>query len=135
MSKNYSTDKLVKDVKDSLDKQMGKLFEFENEILDMTKGDQMPQSKILTTPEQLNLLKKWLKKEYLNLKLLYRGSRDGFTGSSFHSRCNSKSETITLVKTQNTNKIFGGYFDKAWTTKEGWVVSSKVFLFSLTNKA
>jgi len=68
-------------------------------------------------------LKKWLKKEVLNLKLLYRATRDGFTGAAFHSKCDGKAETISVVKSQNGKKIFGGYLDKKWETKEAWIHS------------
>ena len=133
-SKNTSEEDVVKSLKESIDKSVSKLFEIQNEIVDLTKGDSAPNSKILTTPEQLNLLKKWTNKPNLGLKLLYRASADGFTGTAFHSKCDGKSETITLVKTQNTNKIFGGYLDQAWQTQEAWVNSSKCFVFSLTSK-
>ena len=133
-TKNYTSDKVIKDIKEILDKSLSKFLDLQHEILDLTKGETMPQSKILTNPEQLNLLKKWLKKDVLNLKLLYRGSKDGFTGNAFHNKCNNKNETITLIKTQTGNKIFGGYLDKPWQTKEAWITSSNVFIFSLTNK-
>lgn len=133
-SKNASEEDVIKSLKENLEKSVAKLFEIENEITDLTKGDSAPNSKILTTPEQFNLLKKWLNKNNIGLKLLYRASKDGFTGPAFHSKCDGKTETITLVKTQNTNKIFGGYLDQAWQTQEAWVNSSKCFVFSLTAK-
>jgi len=133
-SKNASEESVMKGLKENLEKSVAKLFELENEIPDLTKGDSFPNSKILTTPEQLNLLKKWTNKDSLNLKLLYRGTTDGFTGQAFHSKCDGKNETITLVKAQGTNKIFGGYLDEAWQTQEAWVNSSKCFVFSLTAK-
>jgi len=133
-SKNTSEESVLKGLKESLEKSVAKLFELENEIPDLSKGDSFPNSKILTTPEQLSLLKKWTNKDSLNLKLLYRGTKDGFTGQAFHSKCDGKNETITLVKAQGTNKIFGGYLDEAWQTQEAWVNSSKCFVFSLTSK-
>lgn len=131
---NYSQDKLVKDLKDTLDKSLLKFLEVENEIFDMTKGSTMPDSKILTNQDQVTLIRKWLKRENMGLKLLYRATRDGFNGNSFHSKCDGKGETITLIKTENTGKIFGGYLDKNWETKEAWINSSKAFVFSINNK-
>jgi hypothetical protein len=34
-----------------------------------------------------------------NWDLLYRGSRDGFTSSSFHAKCDTISNTVTLILT------------------------------------
>ncbi|CAF1605479.1 unnamed protein product [Rotaria magnacalcarata] len=41
-------------------------------------------------------------------KLIYKGSRDGFHADAFHSRCNNKGATITIIQS-NQNYIFGGY--------------------------
>ena len=47
----------------------------------------------------------------LNIKLLYRGTIDGFIGFNMYFKCENKSRIILLVK--NTNKhIFGGYTSK-----------------------
>ena len=37
--------------------------------------------------------------------LLYRATRDGFTANAFHSKCDGKSKTITIIKT-NGNYVF-----------------------------
>ena len=47
--------------------------------------------------------------------LLYRASRDGWTVSNFHSCCDSKGPTVTVVK--SGNYIFGGYTDQTWDGK------------------
>jgi hypothetical protein len=31
-------------------------------------------------------------------KLLYRGSRDGFSAKAFHSKCDYKANTLTIIK-------------------------------------
>lgn len=49
----------------------------------------------------------------VTLQLLYRGSRDGSQAQSFHSRCDSSSGTITIVKTVG-GYIFGGYTTARW---------------------
>jgi hypothetical protein len=46
-------------------------------------------------------------------KLLYQGTRDGFKASSFHTLCDSKGPTLTLVKSEY-NKIFGGLAKVSW---------------------
>ena len=40
--------------------------------------------------------------------LLYRATRDGFTASAFHEKCDGKENTITIIKT-NGNYVFGGH--------------------------
>ena len=52
-----------------------------------------------------------LQKKELNgkkLSLLYRGSRDGFEASDFHSHCGGKPNTFTIVRSKSGN-IFGGF--------------------------
>ncbi len=64
-------------------------------------------------------------------KLLYRASRDGFTASAFHSRCDRKANTVTIIKT-NSNYVFGGYTAAEWGANNNSSISdSSAFLFSL----
>ena len=49
----------------------------------------------------------------LKMSLLYRGSRDGFSCQDFHSKCDYKGATLTVVKS-DYNKIFGGFTSKSW---------------------
>ena len=37
--------------------------------------------------------------------LLYRASVDGFAASSFHSKCDNKGKTLTIVKAKNKSNI------------------------------
>ncbi len=49
--------------------------------------------------------------EKVRLKLLYRGTEDGFNYKSFISKatsCNEK-KTISICKSKVYNKVFGGY--------------------------
>ena len=67
------------------------------------------------------------------LKLIYRGSRDGFTAKAFHSKCdNNKSPTISFIKSDQ-NKIFGGYTEQTWEANGIYKNDDKAFLFSFTN--
>ena len=47
-------------------------------------------------------------------EMCYRGSEHGFSGSAFHSLCDYKGPTVTIVRV-NQN-VFGGYSDKDWTS-------------------
>ncbi len=66
------------------------------------------------------------------LNLLWRGTRDGFEASKFHSLCDDKANTLTVVKT-TTGCIFGGYTSVPWSSVGGYKPDSKAFLFSLKN--
>ena len=66
---------------------------------------------------------KWLKnpnnkiknqnKTLKEIKLLYRGSRDGFRANIFHEKCNNEGETLTIIESKD-NFIFGGYTEINW---------------------
>ncbi len=61
--------------------------------------------------------------------LLYRPTRDGFTSQAFHSKCDGKGNTITIIK-NNLNYVFGGYASSAWN-RSGSINDPNAFLFSL----
>jgi len=69
---------------------------------------------------------------YNNMKLLFRGTRDGITGNNFHNKCNNQGPTISLFKNDKGN-IFGGYASIDWTSCNKWKSASNSFIFSLTN--
>jgi hypothetical protein len=62
--------------------------------------------------------------------LLYRATRDGFNSQAFHSKCDGKENTITIIKS-NLNYVFGGYASSAWNSSGKWINDSNAFLFSL----
>ncbi len=69
-----------------------------------------------------------------SLSLLWRGSRDGFDANVFHSLCDGKENTVTVIK--NTNGfIFGGFTSIPWSRPNSGILKtdSTAFLFSLTN--
>jgi hypothetical protein len=67
-------------------------------------------------------------------RLLYRGSRDGFAASNFHNKCDSKSNTVTIIMTTK-GFIFGGFSPLAWDSSNQWKVdnSRQSFVFSIHN--
>ena len=46
-------------------------------------------------------------------RLLFRASRDGFAAESFHSKCDNKGPTLTVVR--RGSFIFGGFTEAAWS--------------------
>ena len=67
-----------------------------------------------------------------NMKLLYRGTRDGMGGNYFHNKCNNKGPTISLFKNEKGN-IFGGYASTDWTSCNNYKSAPESFIFTLTN--
>ena len=66
--------------------------------------------------EQRQTLVDWLKEiEPITIaseKSLYCASRNGWAASNFHSCCDNKGPTVTVIK--SGNYIFGGYTDNDW---------------------
>ena len=86
---------------------------------------------------ELNLIEKGvqknLKKKIIKYTLLFRASRDGYKASNFHSKCDGKTNTVTLVETM-TLRRFGGFTDAQWEQSSGSYKSgSNGFVFSLDN--
>lgn len=67
-------------------------------------------------------------------KSLYKASEHNYSTKQFHSLCDNKGATITIIKSEFGN-VFGGYTSKSWkicTTYNGSHVTDKdAFLFML----
>ena len=74
-------------------------------------------------------LQKIYNKKILKYELLFRASRDGFGINDFGIKCNDKTDTLTIVKT-NDNKRFGG-FTKLAHNNQNRLTNSIEFTFSL----
>jgi hypothetical protein len=72
--------------------------------------------------------------ETKTLALLYRGTRDGFSASNFHAKCDQQSNTLTIILTTE-GYIFGGFSPAVWdsTGTNKADNTGKSFLFSLKN--
>ncbi|CAH3165577.1 unnamed protein product [Porites evermanni] len=87
---------------------------------------------ILTNEEHRRVMKSWLPEAMKGeWRLLFRASRDGFAASAFHSKCDNKGPTITVVK--SGGNIFGGFSENAWTSRCESVSCRHAFLFSFVN--
>jgi len=65
-----------------------------------------------------------------SFSLLWRGTKDGFAASKFHSLCDNKGSTLTVFKTTS------GYASASWASignSYSYIVDSNAFLFTLTN--
>lgn len=70
--------------------------------------------------------------DFKKMELIFRGSRDGSSSESFHSKCDNQGPTIVLYK-NNNGGIFGGFTSISWGSKENIVKDPSSFLFTLIN--
>ena len=70
-----------------------------------------------------NTLKSWIGESFFSdWKLCWRASRDGLAASTFHSNCDYKKPTVTIVKVGQY--LFGGYTNDSW---EGEIMETTYF--------
>jgi len=93
-------------------------------------GGYYPAASVLLTPYHFRTLQGFLGGVH-RFQLRYRGSRDGFAASTFHSICDNIGPTVVLI--QARGYLFGGYTPSSWDSSSGYKNSSGDFLFSLTN--
>ena len=83
---------------------------------------------------EINLIEKGvqknLKKKIIKYTLLFRASKEGYRVSNFHSKCDGKTNTVTLVETM-TGRRFGGFTDAQWDQSGNYKTGSNGFIFSL----
>ena len=74
------------------------------------------------------------------MKLLMRGSEDGFAAEKFHKLCDDKGPTLTVVKSDNSpfapDKVFGGFTTLSWQSPSLSTdfPDKAAFLFSITHE-
>src|SRR3989338_5413241 len=88
-------------------------------------------SKILNN-QQKETLSKFVGLNFEINNLLWQGSRDGFLELTFHSLCDNKGATITIIKSSK-GFIFGGFSSISWNSTISDYEDSSSFIFSLTN--
>jgi hypothetical protein len=90
------------------------------------KGDSKKQELII------NWIKEKIKKEEINLELIFKMSENGSESKDFHEFCNDKGSTLVLILTTEQKK-FGGYTSLNWKSEGGFIgdTSDQTFIFSL----
>ena len=64
--------------------------------------------------------------------MLWKGSRDGFAASKFHSNCDGKGPTLTVIQSTD-GVIFGGYASHPWCNSGGvGHQDDTAFIYSIT---
>ena len=64
------------------------------------------------------------------MKLLYKLTVNGDSASTFHSLCNNKGYTLSLIRNAKGYRC-GGFISKSWTSCGNYVNDPNAFLFSL----
>jgi hypothetical protein len=93
----------------------------------------LPDSIIIKDGGDFVTLHEWLEEDGQDgeFSLLYRGTQDGQTDEAFHSKCDEKGCTLTVIET-TCGKIIGGYSNTAWSSTGVYKVANKAFLFALS---
>ena len=123
----------VKNWKIKYENEMEELMKIKNNQETLKQID----SKIIKTKEELKLIDdriknndEILKKKTINYKLLYRETRDGDKAQTFHSKCDNKKPTLSIIKTKKGMR-FGGYTEQTWNGNVSWKKDDKSFCFSI----
>lgn len=113
-----------------LEHQMN-LFGLDNNILPVPKME----SNIIKKHADVEVLYKWLREDESDggFELLYRSSRDGRASQNFHSKCDNKGRTITIIETDKGG-IVGGYTNAPWVNsiRGSYRCADKAFLFAIS---
>lgn len=80
--------------------------------------------------EYEQLFMKWI--DASEFELIYKATVDGFEASKFHSKCDGKGKTITIIYVNN-DYVFGGYTLVPWGTSNRYQRDSSAFIFALKN--
>lgn len=88
---------------------------------------------LIDLEKELPLLEGWFDGKKLHLEKVYRGTADGFLAENFHSVCDGKGPTLTVVESQKGNR-FGGFTNVPWSSETKWNEDLESFVFSLTHQ-
>ncbi|GBC01084.1 hypothetical protein RclHR1_04060012 [Rhizophagus clarus] len=82
----------------------------------------------------LSIMKQQKKEITYDFDLLLRGSRDGFSETTFHEYCDNKGPTVTIVRIKGSNEILGGFNPCDWINDLNYSSADESFIFSLDRK-
>jgi len=94
----------------------------------------LSKSVILMSSGMVNQMEKMIHEKYhtCDVQLIYRGTRDGLTGSAFNSLVKDKGSTLSILRSTKNN-IFGGFTPVPWKCAHSSDPSRETFLFTLKN--
>ena len=66
-------------------------------------------------------------------KLIYKATKDGFSAKDFHRCSDDKGPTMTIIQSQASDYLFGGYAEISWGCDGKYHFDPAAFLFTLKN--
>jgi len=126
-----------KKMKEQIDELTKFKLEIEEERREKKKLYSLKDSSILNDHEKIKMISDWINpNKKIIYNQIYKATRDGGTGKNFHSHCDNKGPTLTLINSTN-GYIFGGFISVSWEVPGGWTYKSNddsAFIFSIDNK-
>ena len=115
----------------SVDEEHEHIMKHQIEVFGLHRG--VPGSEIVKDKGHLDRIHNWLEEDGSDgkLSLLYRGTRDGMESNHFHSKCDNKGPTLTIIET-TSGIIMGGYSNTHWSCSGSHQKANKAFLYVLT---
>ena len=129
--------KLQKEVEE-LKEQNKKLFEKNNKLILLAEESNKIyiDSKIIKSMNSISHIIEYIKENdksfnFKEMKLLFRGSRDGDRTKTCHELCDNKKNILILIQS-DTGYMFGGYSKIGFKTNNNfdqWKIDNNCFLF------
>ena len=86
---------------------------------------------VICSKNELKLVQSWLPDSCKLSALVFRASRDGWAKADFNRMCNGVQKFVVVVRSESDH-VFGGYSDVAYTPSDGaWKTSDEAFLFAI----
>lgn len=109
-----------------------------SQIQSIIESQLVGYSNIVENCDDEKILKQWVEEALggkVSFKLLWIGSENKFKAKSFHSCCDDKGPTVTIIQSSSL-LVFGGFTSKNWkSAKGGQSVSDPLaFIYSLTQR-
>jgi uncharacterized protein YutE (UPF0331/DUF86 family) len=135
--------KLKRDLNVALFTKMRYEFETNEKPLNLQAIGWIRRVNYISDLDSLILKNEQLKADFISLfkdkfeptskwSLLYRASRDGRSADAFHTKCDWKAKTLTIVKSSD-GYIFGGYAEQAWDSSNQFKFDPNAVMFTLVN--
>ena len=102
-------------------------------------NENLKSENILINEEEKKMVFNWILKRMksegkkINMTLLYSIPRDSDSYSTFHSLCNGKGKTLTLVRNTKGYRC-GAFITQSWSSSNNYINDPNAFLFSLEFK-
>ena len=120
--------------------EINKLKEYHIKINQKEKQNIFLDSKIIESKDKINFIFDYIRQndnsfKFNNIKLLFRGSRDGERTKTCHELCDNKQNVLIIMKSE-TGYIFGGYSKIGFKINNNYAyeIDNNCFLFSLNLK-